>query len=107
MNAAVLAGMALDRRAFVDDLELFRMRRDLEIGDGDNADDREYRAGRLPALGAATGVVMRDITCNGDFDLVGRAMAMQRAAAEAGNAGSDSIIYCWVKSRSSHLRPSG
>ena len=61
VGAAILAGVALDRRRLVDDVQLLLMRGDRQFGDRHDADDRKQGAVRLPALRAAAGMVVRDV----------------------------------------------
>jgi hypothetical protein len=84
VHAAAAAGMALDDGALaIDDLQLFRMRGDLTLSRETTANLREQGAGRLPALAAAAGVVVRGLRADGHFDLVGGALATQHAPFES------------------------
>ena len=68
MRAATLAGVPLDRRGSVDDVKFVAV---LEDGDAIARHDGNYRegcAGRLPAFGAAAGVVMCDVALDADLD---------------------------------------
>src|SRR5690348_8594472 len=92
VRAASLAGVTLDHRGGIDDLELVAV---LEHGDvltRHHRDDREGRALRLPALGAAAGVVVRDVALDADLDRVVRAFADQRAAGKAAAALFDAVV---------------
>src|SRR5581483_6173427 len=80
MRAARLAGVALDGLRGVDDMKLVAV---FEHGHGvarHHGDDRERRAVRLPALGAAAGMVMRDVALDADLDRLVLAFADQRSA---------------------------
>src|SRR5262245_22286491 len=92
VGAAGLAGVALDHRRGIDDLELVAV---LEHGDvlaRHHGHDREHRALRFPALGAAAGVVVRHVALDADFDLVIPAFADQRATCKAAAALLDALI---------------
>ena len=83
VSPAHFAGVTLNRRALVHDMQFLRMGDHLELVDRHDSDHRKQRAVRLPALRAAAGVVVGDIAGDADRDLVGRAFARQRTAVEA------------------------
>ena len=61
VGAAALAGVALDGGRGVDDLQLVAVLGHRDVVARHNGDDREHRAFRLPALGAAAGMVVGDV----------------------------------------------
>src|SRR5436309_9698822 len=77
MRTAGLAGMALDRRRRVDNLQLVAVLDHFHIVARDHGDDGEDRPCGLPALGAAAGVVVGNIALDGDLDRPVRAFADQ------------------------------
>src|SRR5262249_55931724 len=82
MRAAGLAGVPLDHRRRIDDMQLVAV---LEYGDvlpWHDGDDRERRTRRLPALGAAAGMIVGDVALDADLDRVVLAFADQRSAGE-------------------------
>jgi hypothetical protein len=94
--------MTLNRRAFVDDVQLLAMSRNRDVRDRQNADDGESCAFRLPALGTTTSVVMHNVAGQRHFDFVGGAFAKQLAAGNAG-AGLNAIIEQGVKMGCCHV----
>ena len=62
VDAAALAGIALDGGARIDDGEFVAVLRHRQVGARHHGDDGEDRAGRLPALGAAAGMVVGDLS---------------------------------------------
>ena len=99
MDAAFLAGIALDGGRFVDDVEFIAVGSYRDGILGDHANDREESAFGLPAFRAATGVVVRDVAGKGDFDLPGGAMAVELAALEVGIAFRDAVVDGGVNRR--------
>lgn len=61
VNAAFLAGVALDNGLIIDNFEFVLARLDFELFYRNDADDGEEGAIRLPAFGAAASMVVRDI----------------------------------------------
>jgi hypothetical protein len=59
---------------------------------GDDGDDGEERAGRFPALGAPTCVVVGYVSFQGDFDGILLAMTMQFPTREGGIALLDTVV---------------
>src|SRR6185312_3285220 len=92
MDTAAGAGVALDRCARVDDLELLLIGGDFHIVTARHRDLREDNSLRLPALGAAADVVVCDIPLDADGHRRGGAFAGERAAGEIGRAGLDAAI---------------
>src|SRR5689334_10308852 len=92
VRPAGLAGVTLDHGRGVDDLELVAVLENSEILARDHSDDREGRALRLPAFGAAAGVVVRDVALDADLDRMVRAFADQRAAGKAAAALFDAVV---------------
>src|SRR5690242_7110729 len=89
VHAATSAGVALDRRIRVDDLELVGVLRDLDLVFRHDRDDGEIRAFGLPALGAAARVLVRYIRTDTDFDRILRAFADERSARKVLRTGLD------------------
>lgn len=101
VNSAVLASIALDGGFLVDYGELGGVGGHGDGVTGNNADDGEEGALGLPALGAATGVVVSNIAAEGDLDLVRGAVAVELSTGKAAGAGSDAVVDKRVK-RGSH-----
>jgi len=92
MDAALLARVAEDGDVLVHDLQLVPVRGHFDVVDGDDCDDGEQSALGLPALRAATGVVVEDVARQGDFDGIARAVAMKLAAGEVVAALRQAIV---------------
>lgn len=92
VDTAVGAGVTLDDGGGVDDLELGGVGLDGDIVARNDTDDGEKGAGGLPALGAATGVVVGDVALQRDNDLVGRAAALESSAGEIGVSLGEAIV---------------
>ena len=107
MRAASLAGVTLDRRRGVDDLELVAVFEHGDVVAGDHGDDRKGSALGLPAFGAAAGVVVGDISLDADLDRPVLAFADQRAAGKAAGAFFDAAINRWVDMNSHGLSSLG
>jgi hypothetical protein len=101
VDATVAARVSLNSRRLVDDLELIGVGRHRDAVAGDDSDEREEGTGGLPALGAATGVVVDNVAGESHHDGVGSAMAADLAASEAGIALGDAIVEEGVE-RGSH-----
>lgn len=84
--------MTLNGSALVDDLQLLFVGSDLQIISGDNGNDGEQSSCGLPALRAATGMVVCHVAAQGDFDFVGGTVAVEFAAREVLAALSDSVV---------------
>lgn len=97
MNPAVAAGIALDHSRRIDDGELRRVGLNAEVVARDHADNGEQGPAGLPALAAATGVVVGDVAFQCDNDLVGWAVAAQSTTWEVRVAPSDAVIDQRVK----------
>src|SRR4030095_4891706 len=91
--AAAVAGMALDRGAAIDHGELLAVGGHAYVVLRHDGDHGEHRARRLPALGAAAGVVVSDVALDGDGDGIRGAVAAERAALEFLVAGLDALVY--------------
>src|SRR5216683_2749041 len=104
MRAADLAGMPLDRRRRVDDVQLVAV---LEHGHAVAWHDGDHREGRpfgLPAFGAAAGVVVGDIALDADLDrLAVLAFADQGSAGKAARALLDAAVNRWMEMNSHGL----
>src|SRR5882757_628796 len=96
MRAAGLAGVSLDRRRGVDDLQLVAVFEHRHIFARHNGDHREDRPVGLPAFGAAAGMIVRDIALDADLDRPVLAFADQGAAAKAARAFLYATVNRWV-----------
>lgn len=92
VDAAIPASIALDDRGRVDNGELGLVGLDTKVFTRDDADNGEQGTARLPALAAATGVVVGDVALQCDDDLVGWAVAAQRTPRKIRVAPSDAVI---------------
>src|SRR5689334_4493416 len=101
MYAAPRARIALNDRRGIDDLQLVLIGRDLQVVTRDDRDQRELRAVRLPALGAAAGVIECRVSLEGDRNGVRRALAGERPTGEILCAGLDAVVDVRMK-RNSH-----
>src|SRR5579859_751977 len=97
MRAADLAGIALDHRGRIDDLQLVAVLEHRHVLTGYHGDDREHRALWLPAFGATAGVIMRHVALDADLDRLVLAFADQGAAAEAARAFLHAAVDRWVE----------
>src|SRR5579871_1501877 len=86
MRAASLAGVALDHSGGVDDLQLVAVLQHRNVLPWHDGDDGEVCALRLPALGAAAGVVMGDVALDANLDGVVGAFADQGPSSEGPGA---------------------
>ena len=86
MRAAGLAGVPLDRRRRIDDLQLVAVLEHLDVVARHHGDHREGRAFGLPAFGAAAGVVVGDIALDADLDRLVLAFADQGSAGKVARA---------------------
>lgn len=92
VDTAVAAGVTLDNSRWVDNLELGCVGLNREVITGNNADNGEQSTGRLPALRAATSVVVGNIALQGDNNLVRRATALKSATREVGVTLGDAVV---------------
>ena len=81
----------------------------LTLPRGNDGNDRECGAFRLPAFAAAAGVVVQGLSVDFDFDLMGRAQALQGATGEAWRFRRDAVIqrrvqFYWAHFLSPTLR---
>lgn len=97
VDTTVTAGVSLNGSALVDDGEFVSVGGDLDLVAGDDGDDREESTLRLPAFGAAAGVVVSDLTAEGDLNGVGRALASELATRETGRALGDALVDAGVE----------
>lgn len=97
VNTAVAAGVSLDGSILVDDGELVTIGSDLDLVAGDDGNDGEESALRLPALGASAGVVVQDLAVEGDLDGVGRALAANLSAGEVVGALCEAVLEAGVE----------
>lgn len=103
VHAAFFARVALNCGVGVDDVEFGSVLDDFEVVDWDDSDNGEEGSLGLPALGAAAGVVVGDVAGDLDFDLVGCAVALQRAAIEACAALGQAIVDSGVEIEGRHV----
>ena len=96
VDAALFACVALDGCGRVDDVDFVGVGRHVDLVCGEDANNGEERTGWLPALRAATGVVVGDVRPEGHLDLVVRAMTVQLAASLVRVAFLDAGIDRWV-----------
>jgi hypothetical protein len=92
VHAALLARMSLDHGALVDDLELVAVGGHGHFVLGDHSDDGEEGAGRLPALGTSTGMVVSHVAAESHLDFVAATLAVQLSAGEVGIALGDAVV---------------
>src|SRR3954470_13490521 len=82
VNAAAGARVPLDCGTRIDNLELLLVCGDADLVSRHHGNHREQRSSRSPALRAAAEVVVRGLAADGYGDLIGRAMARERASGE-------------------------
>src|SRR5262249_992692 len=92
VGTACLASVALDHCGGIDDLQLVAILEHRHVLTGHHRDDRECCASRLPALGAAAGMVVGDVALDADLDRLVLAFADDGPAGE--NAGA--FLYATV-----------
>ena len=100
MNTAFLAGMALNGRRLIDNLQLVGVCSHAQIifrYDGNlifryDGNLRKKRALRFPALAATTSMVMSTLRSHGNLDRFIVAVAMQKATGEIINASLYAIV---------------
>src|SRR5271168_2328483 len=80
VRAAHLAGMPLDGLRGIDDVKLVAVLEHGHVLARYNGNDRENSALRFPALGAAAGVVVRDVALDADLDRLVLAFADEHTA---------------------------
>ena len=97
VNTTVTAGVSLNSSALVNNSELVTVGSDLELVAGDDSDDGEESTLGLPALGASAGVVVEDVTAEGNLDGVGRALAVKLATREVGVALGEAVLKARVE----------
>src|SRR6516162_7905853 len=96
VRAAALAGVALDHGSRIDDRQLLAVFEDRKVVAGNDSDHREHRSLRLPALGAAAGMIVGDIALDADLDRLVLAFAHQRAAGKTAGALLYATVNRWV-----------
>ena len=82
MYSTFFAGVTLDGSFGVSDGQFVLVGCDLDVLDGNDANDGEESAGWLPALGAATGMVMENVAGDSYLHFLAGAMAVQLPASE-------------------------
>src|ERR1700722_9819887 len=80
MGAADLAGVPLDSLRGIDDVKFVAVLQNGHVISRNHRHHREDHAVRLPALGAAAGVIVRDVALDTDLDLLVLAFADERSA---------------------------
>src|SRR5882724_327956 len=96
MRTASLAGMPLYRRRCIDYLKLVAVFKNGDVFARYDCDDGENGPFRLPAFGAAAGVVVGDVTLDADLDGPILAFADQGSAGETARALPYSVVNRWV-----------
>jgi hypothetical protein len=99
MGSTFLAGVTLDGSFGVNDGQFVLVGCDFDVLDGNDANDGEESAGWLPALGAATGVVVENVAGDSYLHFVAWAMAVQFPASEVWTAFGETFVDQWVKRR--------
>jgi hypothetical protein len=92
MRMARFASMSLDSGALVNDGQLLSVRDDADFIARNDSNDREFRTCGLPALAAATGMIVQGLSVNPDFNLIGRTQALQGTAREVCSAWLYTVI---------------
>lgn len=92
MYSTFFTCVSQDRGGGIEDVEFGGVGGYGEGGGGDDANDCEEGPGGFPALGAAAGVVVEDVSFDSDFNFVGGAEAFQDPALEGGGAFCDAIV---------------
>lgn len=92
VHTALCTGVALDRRALIDDLQLVPVGSHLNLVPGDDTNDGKEGAGWLPALRAAARVVVRHIAPQGYLDGLTLAVTVELATGKRGVARRDAIV---------------
>src|SRR6185295_10411098 len=105
MGTAHLAGVALDGRRGIYDLQLVAVFRHFHVVARHNGDHRKSCALWLPAFGAAAGMVMSDVAGDGNLDRLVLALADQGASGEAARALLHSVVNRWVDMNSHRVTP--
>ena len=106
MHATPRAGVPLDRRVGIHDLQFLGTLADVQLVAWHNGDLRERGASRLPALGASADVIVRRLGTDADLNGIARALAHQRPARKARCAGSHAIVDCRMNGNLRHRRSS-
>jgi len=97
MNAAGFAGMPLNGRFGIDHRKVPCIMSDTHLVARNDRYDGEYGPLRFPTLRTAARVVMRDLTSDGHFDGVLRALADQRSTCEVCTTLLNSVVDRWMK----------
>src|SRR5215469_16751812 len=92
VRATAGAGMALNRRLLVDDLQLVAVGGYGELVATDHRDHREQRPLRLPALGTAAHVIEGRVALESHGHGRGAALAAERTAGEISLAGLHAAV---------------
>src|SRR5579863_947873 len=92
MGATGTAGITLDGRLLVDDLQLVAIRADAQLIAADDGYDREQRALGLPALGAAAHVIEGGVALERYGHRRGAAQTGERPSREIRLAGLHTIV---------------
>src|SRR5262245_987074 len=94
VHAAISAGVPLDRRIGVHDLELVGILGNTQLVARHNRDLREQRACGLPAFGASAYVIKSALRCDAHLDGIAPAFARERYSREVRRAGPAAIGHC-------------
>ena len=96
VNAAVLAGIAMDGGGGIRDLKLVPVRRDADAVARHDRDLRKQRAFGLPALRAAAYVIVRALRTDRHLDGILTAVARKGPAREIRRSGFRTLIHARV-----------
>src|SRR6266481_8768501 len=94
VHAALGAGVPLNGRIGIRDLELFGILGNTELVARHNGDLREQGACGLPAFGASTYVIIGALGRNAHLDGIARAFAHERCPREVRRAGPHAVVHC-------------
>jgi len=96
MRSADATSMPLDCRGWIDHLELIAIFENSDVVARHHRDYGKDRPVRLPAFGAAAGVIVGDIALDADLDRPVLAFANQGSAGEIGRALFNAVINRWM-----------
>jgi hypothetical protein len=94
VHPAIFAGVTLDGRIGIHDLELVGVLGNTQLVARHNRDLREHCARGLPAFGASAYVIVGALGRNGYLDGIARTLARKRSSREVRRAGPDAAIHC-------------
>src|SRR5580692_5489245 len=96
MRTASLAGVPLDGLRGIDDVKLVAVLKDGHVISRNHRHYRESRADRFPALGAAAGVIVSDVSLDADLHRLVLAFADQCPASKVARTLLYAVINRWV-----------